>query len=48
MEFIVSDCLGTDPKIQRLQNPFKLKESGLLRTTPILWRIEMIAFDEQN
>jgi len=41
--YLVSDCLGTTPQIQRLQNPFKLKESGLLRTTPILWRIEMIS-----
>lgn len=43
--YLVSDCLGTSPKIQRLQNPFKLKEAGLLRTTPILWRIEMISSD---
>jgi hypothetical protein len=41
--YLVSDCLGTNPKIQRLQNPFKLKELGSLRTTPILWRIEMIS-----
>ncbi len=37
--YLVSDCLGTNPKIQRLQNPLKLKETGWLRTTPILWRI---------
>jgi hypothetical protein len=43
--YLVSDCLETNPKIQRLQNPYKLKERGLLKTTPILWRIEMISSD---
>lgn len=41
--YLVSDCLGTKPKIQRLQNPFKLKEAGVIRTIPILWRIELIS-----
>jgi len=41
--YLVSDCCSKRPRIQRIQNPFDLKESGKLQVTPMLWRIEFIA-----
>lgn len=41
--YLVTDCFGINPQIQCLQNPVKLKESGILHVTPILWRVEMIS-----
>jgi hypothetical protein len=39
--YLVTGSLGLNPQIQRLQNPFKLKEAGILNVTPVLWKIEM-------
>lgn len=41
--YLVSDCCSKNPRIQRIQNPFNLKESGKLQVTPMLWRVEFIA-----
>lgn len=41
--YLVTGTFGINPKIQCLQNPVSLKESGTLRVTPILWKIEMIS-----
>jgi hypothetical protein len=40
--YLVSDCCSKNPRIQRIQNPFNLKESGKLQVTPMLWRVELI------
>lgn len=44
--YLVSDCCSKSPRIQRIQNPFDLKESGKLQVTPMLWRVEFIADHE--
>ena len=44
--YLVSDCCSKSPRIQRIQNPFDLKESGKLQVTPMLWRVEFIAGHE--
>jgi hypothetical protein len=41
--YLVTGSLGINPQIQRIQNPAKLKESGILNVTPILWKIEMMS-----
>jgi hypothetical protein len=41
--YLVSDCLSTNPIIQCIKNPFKLKESGILDVTPLIWKIELKA-----
>lgn len=41
--YLVTGSFGINPQIQRLQNPVKLKESGILNVTPILWKIEMMS-----
>lgn len=41
--YLVTGTFGINPKIQCLQNPVSLKESGTLRVTPVLWKIEMIS-----
>ncbi len=41
--YLVTRSLGTNPQIQTIQNPVRLKESGVLHVTPILWKIEMIS-----
>jgi len=41
--YLVTGSFGINPQIQRLQNPVKLKEFGILNITPILWKIEMLS-----
>ena len=41
--YLVTGSLGINPQIQRIQNPVRLKESGILNVTPILWKIEMMS-----
>jgi hypothetical protein len=43
--YLVTSCFKNNPKIQRLNNPVLLKESGILRVTPMLWKIEMLSSD---
>lgn len=40
--YLVTECFTTDPKIQRIQNPYLMKESGKMSVTPILWRMELL------
>jgi len=41
--YLVTSCFTKNPKIQRLNDPALLKESGVLRVTPMLWKIEMLS-----
>jgi hypothetical protein len=37
--YLVADCLGTRPKLYRIQDPASLIDKELLSATPIAWRI---------
>lgn len=41
--YLVTKCLSTDPQIQRIENPYQLKESGTIEVSALLWRIELIS-----
>ena len=40
--YLVTDSHSNNPQIQRIQNPFGLKETGKLQVTPMSWLIELI------
>lgn len=41
--YLVTKCASRNPQIQILQNPYKLRESGKLLVTPLIWKIELIS-----
>lgn len=41
--YLVTRCGSRHPQIQILQNPYKLRESGKLLVTPLIWKIELIS-----
>lgn len=41
--YLVSNCTGVKPNIQRLQDPVSLVEDGTLSQTPVLWRLDLIS-----
>src|SRR5262249_37139349 len=43
--YLVSECCSTSPKIQRLQNPAALVESGAAVAQPLVWRFAALAVE---
>jgi len=41
--FLVADCCGTKPVIQRLQNPAKLVARGAAQIVPVVFRFVTVA-----
>jgi hypothetical protein len=41
--FLVADCCGDHPKIQRLHNPAKLVASGSAQLVPVVFRFTSVA-----
>jgi Domain of unknown function (DUF3883) len=39
--FLVTECLGKHPKVQRVKDPVSLVHDGTLALSPVLWRLEL-------
>ena len=40
--FLVCNCLGVSPRIERIQDPFGLIEKGTLAIDPTMWRVRAV------
>ncbi len=43
--FLVTECLGKHPKVQRVKDPVSLVQNGILDLSPVLWRLELSSTD---
>ena len=43
--FLVTECIGKHPKVQRVKDPVSLVQSGTLALSPVLWRLELSSCD---
>ncbi len=43
--FLVTECLGKHPKVQRVKDPVSLVRNGTLALSPVLWRLELSSRD---
>jgi hypothetical protein len=39
--FLVTECLGKHPKVQRVRDPVSLVQTGILAISPLLWKLEL-------
>ena len=39
--YIVTECLGTRPQIDKINNPHLMAQNGTIRVAPLIWRLEL-------
>jgi len=39
--YLVTKCFSASPRVQRMQNPAKMKENGDIIVSPVLWKLEL-------
>jgi hypothetical protein len=43
--FLVTECIGKNPKIQRIKDPVSLVHNGTLSLSPLIWKLELTPSD---
>ena len=41
--FLVTECIGRNPKVQQIKNPVSLVRNGTFSLSPLVWKIELLS-----